>query len=222
MRTVKDLYRTTPTIYQCELDTCPQCQQPLSAAHYVNGRKTVQTMTQGLTIGYRPKVCVNPECSGPAVARPSATWPPLAPKGCTYGYNVIARIGWERQKGRERFESIQAHVAPWVAISESHVRNLYYLRYLPLVACHERQHLAELQQISQTTGLLLGLDGLMPVGGEPQLWVVRELRTGWTLRSGWLDRQDEAAFVEFSRSVPIADLDLRVTALTHAVQCSRE
>jgi hypothetical protein len=177
-------------------------------------------MTQVITIGYRPKVCVNAECPGPAVAWPSATWQQLAPKGCTYGYDVIARIGWERQKGRERFESIQAHVAPWVAISESHVRNLYHFRYLPLVACHERPHLAELQQISQATGLLLGLDGLMPVGGEPQLWVVRELRTGWTLRSGWLDRQDEAAFVEFLQ--PIADLDLRVTALTHAVQCSRE
>jgi hypothetical protein len=211
MRTVKDLYRTPPTIYSCELETCPQCQQPLSEAHYVNGRKIIQTMTQVLTIGYRPKVCVNAECPDPSVVWPSATWQQLAPKGCTYGYDVIARIGWERQKGRERFESIQAHVAPWVAISESHVRNLYHLRYLPLVACHERQHLAELQQISQASGLLLGLDGLMPVGGEPQLWVVRELRTGWTLRSGWLDRQDEAAFVEFLQ--PIADLDLRVMAL---------
>ena len=57
MRTAKDLYRTSPTIYQCELETCPQCHQPLSKAHYVNGRKTVQTMTQVLTIGYRPKVC---------------------------------------------------------------------------------------------------------------------------------------------------------------------
>jgi hypothetical protein len=182
-------------------------------------------MTQVLSIGYRPKVCVNPECPGRLVAWPSETWQQLAPKGCTYGYDVIARIGWERQKGRERFESIQAHVASWVAISE-HMRCSAPVacpepvspRYLPLVACHERQHLAELKKISQETGLLLGLDGLMPIGSEPQLWVVRELRTGWTLRSGWLDRQDEAAFVEFSRSVPIADLDLRVTALTHAVQ----
>jgi hypothetical protein len=51
----------------------------------------------------------------------------------------------------------------------------------------------------------------MPVGGEPQLWVVRELQTGRTLRSGWLLRQDETAFVEFLQ--PIADLGLSVTAL---------
>jgi hypothetical protein len=168
-------------------------------------------MTHILTIGYRPKVCVNPECSSPPVAWPSASWHRIAPKGCTYGYDVIARIGWERQKGQERFEAIQAHLTPWVDISESHVRNLYHLKYLPLVACHERQHLAELKQISQSLGLLLGFDGLMPVGGEPQLWVVRELQTGWTMRSGWLLRQDEDAFVEFLQ--PIADLGLPVTAL---------
>lgn len=190
---------------------CPRCHQPLSEAHYVNGLKTVQTMTQVLTIGYRPKVCVNPECSSPPVAWPSAAWQRIAPKGCTYGYDVIARIGWERQKGQERFEAIQAHVAPWVDISESHVRNLYHLKYLPLVACHERQHLAELQALGQSVGLLLGLDGLMAIAGEPQLWVVRELQTGWTLRSGWLNRQDEDAFIEFLQ--PIADLGLPVTGL---------
>lgn len=176
MKTAKNLFRTSPTIYPCELETCPQCHQLLSEAHYVNGRKTVQTMTQVLTIGYRPKVCVNPECPGPMVAWPSATWQRIAPKGCTYGYDVIAQIGWERQKGHERFEAIQAHVKTWVDISESHVRNLYHLKYLPLVACHERQHLTELKQISQSTGLLLGCDGLMPVGGEPQLWVVRDAK----------------------------------------------
>ncbi len=211
MRTPKELSRTSPTIYHCELDTCPQCHQPLSEAHYVNGRKTVQTMTQVLTIGYRPKVCVNPECLGQPLAWVSAAWQRIAPKHGTYGYDVIAQIGWERQKGQARFETIQAHLAPWVEVSESHVRYLYHFKYLPLLACHERQHLAELQKIGQSSGLLLGLDGLMPMGGEPQLWVVRELQTGWTLRSGWLNRQDEDAFIEFLQ--PIADLKLPVKGL---------
>ncbi len=53
--------------------------------------------------------------------------------------------------------------------------------------------------------MLLTLDGLAPEGGEPQLWVVRELLSGITLRSGWMSQQDENAFVNFLR--PIADLD---------------
>jgi hypothetical protein len=163
------------------------------------------------TIAYRPKVCVNPRCPGAPKAFPSAAWQRVAPKHSTYGYDVIAQIGWERQQGQAHFEVIQAQLAARVDISESQVRYLYHCKYLPLLACHERTHLDALKQVGATTGLLLSLDGLMPVGGEPQLWVVRELQTGRTLRSGWLLRQDETAFVEFLQ--PIADLGLPVTAL---------
>jgi hypothetical protein len=75
----------------------------------------------------------------------------------------------------------------------------------------ERQHLSELEVLGRQSGLLLGLDGLMPEGGEPQLWVIRELQTGWTLRSGWMNSQDEATFVEFLQ--PIAALQLPVKAV---------
>jgi hypothetical protein len=211
MRTPKDLPHTPPTIFSCELDICPRCHHPLSEAQYVNGRKTVQTMLRVMTIAYRPKVCVHPGCSEVPKAFPSAAWQRVAPKHGTYGYDVIAQIGWERQKGQEHFEAIQAQLGARVDISESHVRYLYHYQYLPLLACHERTYLDELKRVSASTGLVLSLDGLMPVGGEPQLWVVRELQTGRTLRSGWLLRQDETAFVEFLQ--PIADLGLRVTAL---------
>ena len=93
------------------------------------------------------------------------------------------------------------------------MRHLYHFKYLPLSACHERQHGAELQQISQAIGLLLSLDGLMRVGGKRNCgWcATRSGQTEWTLRSGWLLQQDKAAFVEFLR--PMVDLDLHVTAL---------
>jgi DUF971 family protein len=211
MRTPKDLPRTAPTIFSCELDLCPRCHHPLSEAHYVTGQKTVQTMSQVMTIAYRPKVCVHPGCSAAPTVVPSAGWQRVAPKHGTYGYDVIAQIGWERQKGQAHFDVIQAKLATRVDISESHVRYLYHWQYLPLLACHERTHLDELKRVSASIGLVLSLDGLMPVGGEPQLWVVRELHTGRTLRSGWLLRQDETAFVEFLR--PIADWGLCVTAL---------
>lgn len=209
MRTPKTLYHTTPTIYPCELIACPQCHEPLVGLPYVNGRKTIQTMTEILTIAFRPKHCVNPDC--PERTRwPAATWQHLAPKGGTYGYDVIAQLGWERQKGRTRFTEVRARLTPAVQISESQVRYLYHFQYLPLLACHERQHRADLAILAQTTGLILGLDGLMPEGGEPQLWVVRELHHGWTLRCGWLARQDHTTFAEFLQ--PIANLGLPLVA----------
>ncbi len=133
------------------------------------------------------------------------------PTGCGYGFDVIARIGWERQAHCQRFASIYEQLRPVLEISQTHVRNLYHTQYLPLLACHEREHRARLEATGHNGGLLLSLDGLMPEGGEPQLWVVRELRTELTLRSGWLSGQDEATFVAFL--APIAALGLPVTAV---------
>lgn len=210
MRTPSGLYRTTPTIYECELKKCLQCGHELVEVNYLNGLKTVQMMSQVSTIAYRPKRCSNVAC-GSQVNWPSASWQHIAPKYSTYGYDVIAEIGWNRQKGRRNFGMIYANLSGQVRISESQVRHLYHQRYLPLLACHEREHLSELETLGREKGLLLGLDGLMPAGGEPQLWVIRELQTGWTLRCGWMNSQDETAFIDFLR--PIVNMHLPVKAV---------
>ena len=211
MRTPSGLYQTTPTIYECEFKQCPQCEHELVEMSYLNGLKTIQMMSQVKTIAYRPKRCINEGCANAQVSMTSASWQGIAPKYSIYGYDVIAQIGWERQKGRATFGMIYANLSGQIQIGASQVRYLYQQRYLPLLACHERQHLKELEVLGREKGLLLSLDGLMPEGGEPQLWIIRELQTGWTLRSGWMNNQDEAAFVEFLQ--PIADLHLAVKAV---------
>lgn len=211
MRTPKALYRTSPTIFACELLACPDCEGPLRALDYSNGRKTMQTRQDVLSVAYRPKACDEKGCRAAARPLPSAVWQQLAPKYGTDGYDVIAQIGWERQMGRAPFELIHARLRPRVQLSESTVRHLYHPKYLPLLAGHERQHLPALRELAHTSGLLLSLDGLMPEGGEPQLWVIRELPTGWTLRSGWLANQDEATFVACLR--PVAQLDLPIRGI---------
>lgn len=211
MRTPSALYRTTPTIYKSELKDCPHCGHELVEMNYLSGLKTVQMMTQAMTIAYRPKRCPNLECASQGSAWPSASWQGIAPKYSIYGYDVIGQIGWERQKGKAHFEAIHARLRERMPISESQVRYMYYQRYLPLLACHERRHMSELEELGRQGGLVLSADGLMPEGGEAQLWVVRELRTGWTIRSGWMNSQDETAFVEFFQ--PIADLGLPIKAV---------
>ncbi|MEI6291384.1 MAG: transposase [Chloroflexota bacterium] len=211
MRTYKGLYRGKPEIYKCELSECPECGQELEGMRYLNGLKTVQTMVEVETIAYQPKRCVNENCKSKGVSWPSEGWQQIAPKYSTYGYDVVAQIGWERQKGRAQFGMIHSQLRGRMQISESQVRYLYHQGYLPLIACHERQHQSELEELGRRNGLLLGLDGLMPEGGEPQLWVIRELQTGWTLRSGWMSCQDEAAFIAFLQ--PIAELGLPVKAI---------
>jgi hypothetical protein len=210
MRTPREYYPKKAIVYTFEMSDCPECHGPLNVV-YTSGPKVVQTMAGVLAIAHQPRCCSSPNCTRRQTVCKSAQWQQVAPRHCTYGYDVIAQIGWLRQTHYQRFEAIHEALQPRLQISESEVRHLYHERYLPLLACHERQYLDELRAISERKGLLLSLDGLCPQGGEPQLWVVRELQTGLTLRSGWLSRQDETAFINFLQ--PIADWGLQVLAV---------
>jgi hypothetical protein len=211
MRTPKQLYAQRTEMYKCELENCPTCETPLVACDYSSGHKSVQTLEAILQIAYRPKYCPKGDCLGHRIKWKSAKWQQLAPLYCSYGYDVIAWLGWQRQSYYQPFDRIHRAISDRVKISESQVRHLYYQRYLPLLACQERNHLGKLLEVSNQSGLILSLDGLAPEGGEPQLWVVRELQTGLTLRSGWLSCQDQSTFEQYLK--PIADLNLKVVAI---------
>ena len=212
MKTPKELYPQARKIYTCELETCPACGEKLTVCNYRNGRKTVQTMRGVWEVGYNPKHCNNPDCVAYDTRFPSAQWGHLAPSHCTYGYDIIAHIGWQRQTYTQQFASLHTDLQTrGIQIGETTVRYLYHQRYLPLLACHERSRWGDLQQVADERGLILSLDGLAPEGGEPQLWVVRDLLTGITLRSGWLSRQKQSTFEDFLR--PIAEAQLPIKAI---------
>ena len=202
MRTPKELYPSERIIYKPELSACPNCEGPLEMYNYLTWDKTVQTLDDVLSIASRPGHCTNRGCPGQRMQLLSAEGQQIALPDSTYGYDVLARIGWLRQERRDIYADIRADLAARVQISESHVRYLYQQVYLPLLACHEQQYWDRLAQAAgQQGGLIIALDGLAPVGGEPQLWFIRELLTGLTLRSGWLSRFDQATFEAFLQPV---------------------
>ena len=210
MRTQREFYSENRIVYVCELDGCPICSQVLRTA-YTSGWKTVQTMQGVSTIAQRLKYCTNLGCLGSQRPLRSVQWQQIAPIGCTYGYDVIVQIGWQRQMQRQTFSEIHQDLRTRLCISETEVRAMYQQRYLPLRACHERQGMERVKAVAKQGGLWLTLDGLAPEGGEAQLWLVRELHSGIVLRSGWMSQQDQGAFVNFLR--PIAALGWPVTAV---------
>jgi hypothetical protein len=122
-----------------------------------------------------------------------------------------------RSQSRATYREIHCELAAQVRISESHIRSLYQHLYLPLLACHERQHRDQLAQIAEAQGgLMIALDGLAPQGGEPQIWCIRALTSGLTLRSGWLAQQDQTTFEAFLR--PLKQLDWPILAVLSAKQ----
>src|SRR5438876_4949316 len=212
MRTPKRLYAQQRLIYQPELLTCPHCGDLLVMCNYLAWNKTVQTLDRVLSVASRPGRCPHETCAGSRLRLLSAEAQSIALPHSTYGYDVLVRIGWWRQEYRATYREIHAELASQVRISESHVGYLYQRGYLPLLACHERQHRAHLAQIAQQQGgLIVALDGLAPQVGEPQIWFIRELSSGLTLRSGWLYQQDQPTFEAFLE--PLKHLEWPILAV---------
>jgi hypothetical protein len=212
MRTPKRLYAQERMIYQPELLTCPHCGDLLVMCNYLAWDKTVQTLDRVLSVASRPGCCRHATCAGSRMRLLSAEGQRIALPGSPYGYDVLVHIGWWRQEHRATYREIHADLASQVRISESHVGYLYQQVYLPLLACHERQHRDDLAQIAtQQGGLIVALDGLAPQGGEPQIWFIRELSSGLTLRSGWLCQQDQTTFEAFLE--PLKHLEWPILAV---------
>jgi hypothetical protein len=212
MRTPKRLYPEERLIYHPELLTCPHCGDVLVMCNYLAWDKTVQMLDRLLSVASRPSRCPHSTCLGSRMRLLSATAQRLAVPRSTYGYDVLVRIAWWRQESRATYREIHAELASQVRISVSHVGYLYQQVYLPLLACHERQHRDHLTQIAKAQGgLILALDGLAPQGGEPQLWFIRELTSGCILRSGWLAQQDQPTFEAFLN--PLTHLEWPILAV---------
>src|SRR5438067_9557674 len=212
MRTPQQLYAHERIIYQPEFLTCPHCGDLLVMCNYLAWDKTVQLLDRVLSVASRPGRCPHATCAGSRLRLLSAAGQRSAPAGSTYGYDVVVRIGWLRQESRATYREIHADLASQVRISASHVGYLYQQVYLPLLACHERQHRDRLAQIAtQQGGVIVALDGLAPQGGEPQIWFIRELSSGLTLRSGWLCQQDQPTFAAFLE--PLTHLEWPILAV---------
>src|SRR5437660_3034271 len=165
-----------------------------------------------LSVASRPGRCPHATCAGSRMRLLSAEGQRIAPAGSTYGYDVVVRIGWWRQESRATYGEIRTALASQIRISTSHVRYLYQHLYLPLLACHERQHKDHLAQVAeQQGGLIVALDGVAPQAGEPQIWFIRELSSGLTLRSGWLAQQDQPTFEAFLK--PLTHLEWPILAV---------
>src|SRR5215467_8298152 len=212
MRTPKQLYAEERIIYRPELLTCLHCGDLLVTWNYLAWDKTVQTLERLLSIATRPGRCPHATCPGSRMRLLSAEAQRLAPPGSTYGYDVLVRIGWLRQHQHATYREIHTDLSSKLFIFAAHVRYLYQYVYLPLLACHERQQRGRLAQVAQEQGgVIIALDGLAPQGGEPQIWFIRDLSTGLTLRSGWLAQLDQPTFEAFL--APLKHLEWPILAI---------
>ncbi len=214
MKPRKTLYPKERIIYHPELEGCPRCGAPLALWNYLAWDKTVQTLEGVYSMASRPGYCTEVGCEGNQMRIVSGQGQQIALPGSSYGYDVLVRIGWLREKRHATYPEIWEELREeGIAISASHVRYLHQQMYLPLLACHERIDWEErLAQAAEAHGgVIIEMDGLMPKAGEAQIWFVRELLSGLVLRSGWLDRFDQTTFEAFL--APVVETGVPVLAV---------
>jgi len=162
----------------------------------------VQTLKENIYITSRGKYC--PE--HPSLICVSAEAARLTLPQKSYGLDVLVRIGHLRDNRQMTMSQIREELPEHIRVSERHLRTLYK-EYLVLLSCADRLEVAALKEAADKFGgLILSVDGLEPEGGQPQLWVVREILTDTLLAAGWLPRIDEPTLTAFLK--PVADLNL--------------
>ena len=109
----------------------------------------------------------------------------------TYGLDVIAYIGIQREREHKQFQEIHAQLNQrGVAINGASVGRQYRL-FLALMAGAWPQRQARLQEaVDKHGGLILMADGLQPEEEGPQLYVLWEVLSGTPISGVLLERSD--------------------------------
>jgi len=199
---VKAVDYTASRHYRPEFDKCLLCGTPLKSQRHLKWRKGVQTLKENIYVTSRGRYC--PE--HPTLIYVSAEAARMTLPHKSYGLDVLARVGYHRDSKQMTMPQIREELPEHIRVSERHLRTLYQ-EYQALLACADRLDVEALKEAAEKYGgLILSVDGLEPEGGQPQLWVAREILTDTLLAAGWLPRVDETTLTAFL--APVKELNL--------------
>jgi hypothetical protein len=178
--------------FTTELERCLRCGQPLSSVgNAAHSAKNVQTLDGEFYVVAYSRCCRNPACVNFGQHVHAAGHLRVSPPYSTYGLDVVALIGVQRERGHKQFAEIRALLNErGVAINEQSVGRLYRL-FLALVEGTWPQRRERLTEAARRYGgLILMADGLEPDGEGPQLYVLWEVLSGTPLSGLLLDKAD--------------------------------
>ena len=177
----------------CELEQCPKCGERLSSVgSTAHSDKTVQTLAGELYVVAYSRICRTPECDAYGTHFHAGGHLRVSPPYSTYGLDVIAFVGIQREREHKQFTEIEELLNQrGVQVNDSSVGRLYRL-FLALVEGtwpKRRERLAAAAE--EHGGLILMADGLSPDGAGPQLYVLWEVFSGTPISGMLIDQADE-------------------------------
>jgi hypothetical protein len=178
--------------FVCELENCPECGERLSAqGSSAHSRKTVQTLEGEFYVVAYSRVCQNPDCSKSGTHYHAAEHLKVSPPYSTYGMDVIAFVGIQRDREHKQFGEIEGRLNErGVEINDWSVGRLYRLFLALVEGSWPRRHERMATAAAQQGGLILMADGLAPNDAGPQLYVLWEVFSGTPISGMLIDRAD--------------------------------
>ncbi len=176
----------------CELEHCPQCGERLSSVgNAAHSHKTVQTLTGTFYVVAYSRVCHNCECSANGTHFHAAEHLKVSLPYSTYGLDVVAFAGIQREREHKQFAEIQSELNQrGVDINDTSVGRLYRLFTALLEGAWPRRRERVAQAAVQHGGVILMADGLEPDGAGPQLYVLWEVFSGTPVGGMLIDQAD--------------------------------
>jgi hypothetical protein len=201
--------------FVCELERCPKCGERLSSAgSAAHSDKTVQTLDGDFFVVAYSRVCPNPECDAYGTHFHAGGHLRVSPPYSTYGLDVIAFVGIQRDREHKQFAEIQALLNErGVEINDWSVGRLYRL-FLALIEGtwpQRRERMAA--AAAKHGGLILMADGLAPDGEGPQLYVLWEVLSGTPISGVLIDQADTSHLTDWLTTGRDLTGDLPVLAL---------
>lgn len=183
----------------CELARCPKCGKRLSSVgSTAHSAKTVQTLAGEFYVVAYSRVCRTPGCDENGTHFHASGHLQVSPPYSTYGLDVIALIGIQREQEHRQFTEIEEMLHQRdVQINDTSVGRLYRL-FLALIegAWPERRERLT-AAVKQHGGLILMADGLSPDGAGPQLYVLWEVFSGTPISGMLIDQADETRLTDW-------------------------
>lgn len=183
----------------CELERCPKCGERLSsvgsAAH---SDKTVQTLSGEFYVVAYSRVCLTPGCDECGTHFHASGHLQVSPPYSTYGLDVIAFVGIQREREHKQFTEIEDMLHQrGVQINDTSVGRLYRLFLALIEGTWPKRRERLTAAAKQHGGLILMADGLSPDGAGPQLYVLWEVFSGTPISGMLIEQADETHLTDW-------------------------
>jgi len=209
MRKAKDNENIPKHYYRPNEKTCPSCGRPLYRRYTLWHKYlvTLEGRVHVFSFGYS---CRRRRCS--RVIYRSMEAEQLSPKGYSFGFDVIAQIGWWRFWDHRTLDEIATLLeAQHLPISR---RQILYLigGFLALLRAAQPAKIETQRTYFKRQGMVISVDGMEPEQGNEMLFVVREANLDMTLIAETL-YSSRADLISRHLLEPVKALGFRIRAV---------